>query len=104
MAPYPVGPGASLAYPGGGDYIYALRGAAASQPSTDFWRYSTSRRAWEWLAAAPWPITNGGGLVYPGSGDFLYAAQGRSAGAGFARYSLVQNTWTPLAWRPLRRG
>ncbi|MDD4908680.1 MAG: hypothetical protein PHJ00_06430, partial [Candidatus Omnitrophica bacterium] len=39
QTPAPFGMGASLAYPsGGGDYIYALRGAGTK----DFWRYTIS--------------------------------------------------------------
>ncbi|MBN2120281.1 MAG: DUF2341 domain-containing protein [Candidatus Omnitrophica bacterium] len=93
--------GASLCYPGSGDYIYATRGNGTGA----FWRYSLSSSQWEALASVP-ALLGGNSymassLVYPGAGDFIYLSQGSSyeyscpTGTVF-RYSMSQNTWEAL--------
>ena len=63
--------GASLVYPGSGDYLYGFIGAG----TPNFYRYSISGNSWIAMPLAPGTI-NAGALVYPGSGAYIYGLGG----------------------------
>ncbi|MBI5882608.1 MAG: fibronectin type III domain-containing protein [Elusimicrobia bacterium] len=96
-APWAVGAGASLVYPGSGDFIYAFRGNGV----TSFARYSISGNSWDdaGVADAPWGVGAGGALVYPNSGDKIYALSGNNS-VSFATYSISGNVWGSAADAP----
>ncbi len=94
--------GASLAYPGSGDFIYAFRGG----DTASFYRYSISGNTWSDAAVADAPNTVGGGgsLVAPDTST-IYALSGTSdsgsgASTNFWSYSISGNSWTTLTGAP----
>ncbi|MEK6901623.1 MAG: CARDB domain-containing protein, partial [Nanoarchaeota archaeon] len=87
--PTAVSLGGSLAYPGSGNFLYALKGGN----TTSFWRYSISDNSWQSLATTPTAVDRGGSLISTG-GDFLYALRGNSTN-DFWRYSISSNVWIP---------
>ncbi len=93
-APADFGHGASMAYPGTGDFLYALSGKKTQQ----FLRYSISADAWTAMAPAPNAVESGSALAGTG-GDFLYALRANDT-ATFWRYSISANAWTVMASAP----
>lgn len=83
--------GNNLAYPGSGDYIYALQGNNA----TAFYRYSISGNSWTTLATAPLATYVGASLAFHNSND-LYALRGNNS-KNFWKYDVGTNTWDPLS-------
>ena len=67
--------GASLTYPGTGDYLYAVRGG----DTRDFWRYSLSGNTWTNLAPVAGLVYFGGTLV-PSNNGSLYLSRGTNHG------------------------
>jgi Tol biopolymer transport system component len=96
-APKNFGNGAALAYPGSGDYLYAIFGA-----SKVFWRYSVSGKYWcqKKLHNTPELIGNGGDLAWGGSS--LYALQGRNKQKFFRCDTSPDSSWHYLADTPGR--
>ena len=90
-APAALGAGASLAYPGSGDYIYVLAGGVG----TTFYRYSISGNSWSTMTAIPASVSSGGDIISTGN-DYLYAHRGSSA-KDFYRYSISGNSWSNMA-------
>jgi len=88
--PAPIGHGASLAYPGSGDLIYAARGAG----SKEFWTYSTSTGLWNKLEDILYNVGGGGSLTAPGDG-YVYCLVGNNTWR-FLRYSISGHTWSEL--------
>ncbi len=100
VTPGAIGGGGSLAYPGSGDYIYALRGNAQSS----FWRYSISGNSWSanaFLANTPAVVNAGGALAFVGTDLYAFGGYVSSAATGnFWKYDTTQDpttgTWTTL--------
>lgn len=93
-APASFGHGAAIAYPGYGDFIYALRG----RNTPTFFRYSVTANSWATMAPAPDAVHHGGAIVGTG-GDHLYALRAHDT-ATFWRYSIPGNSWTALSNAP----
>lgn len=100
-SPTATGFGASLYYPGSGDYIYATRG----QNTGTFWRYTISTNSWE-VSSGGLPIANlpaevivGFGSQLVGSGNEIYLNSGTGT-KRFFKYSISGNTWTELTDLP----
>ncbi len=95
-----VGQGGALAYPGSGDFIYALRGGGTSA----FWRYSISGKSWTAMAITPGgAVVGAGGALVATDANTIYALRGNGS-LNFWRYSIAgtnPNTWnTPVATDP----
>ena len=86
-----INSGGSIAYPGSGDFLYALMGVGK-----DFYRYSISGNSWTPMASTSAATSDGADLLSLGSGDFLYALRGNSS-KDFYRYSISGNSWSNLA-------
>ena len=85
--------GATLAYPGSGDYIYATRGANTST----FWRYTISTDTWDTsVANLPTGITASYGSTLTSDGTDIYFTTGLSVKRMY-KYVISTNTWTQLA-------
>lgn len=97
--PQSIGDGASLAYPGSGNYIYALRGGN----NYNFWRYSISGNTWESMSSTLGWIGFGGSLVSSGNEDYLYALRGYNTRT-FHRYNISGNNWEVMANTPQNVG
>ncbi len=91
--PKGIGQGASLCYPGTGNYIYALHGNG----TRDFMRYDIVNKKWDPLTPTPKSVWWGGSLVSTGD-DYIYALRGKSK--SFWRYSITNNSWEKLADTP----
>jgi|GEM_PF-1136035 len=86
-APRNFGNGAALAYPGSGDYIYAIFGA-----SKLFCRYSVSGKCWSnRLCNTPKRIDKGGDLAW--GGNYLYALQGSNKRKFFRCDTAFGSSW-----------
>src|SRR6185369_7447310 len=86
--------GASLVYPGSGDFIYGTVGMGV----TAFYRYSISGNSWTTMTAIPAALNQeGSSLVSPG-GDYIYLTRGDST--DFYRYSISGNSWTTMTATP----
>lgn len=92
-APATVNYGASLAYPGSGDYIYATRGGL----TTSFWRYSISGNTWSDASAADLLADNesGYGARLVSDGTNIYAITGNGI-ARILKYTVATDSWTSL--------
>lgn len=95
--PSNVGVGASLAYPGSGDYIYGTRGSVTGT----FWRYSITGDSWDDDIVADLPIDGeaGEGARLFSDGTDIYASAGRGM-KRFFKYDISGDTWTELANLP----
>lgn len=97
VAPATMGYGASVAYPGTGNYLYATRGSL----TTSFYRYDFQADSWSDGAVADLPtgyeIGYGGRIV--SDGQNVYAITG-SGIANILRYDIGTNTWTVLGTVP----
>ncbi len=95
-APLSTSEGA-LAYPGSGDYIYAIRGGGTST----FWRYSISQNEWQDNEAEDLPSG-----IAAGSGSALISVEGDlflllgSGTPGFYKYDVSENSWSALLEAP----
>ena len=82
--------GASLAYPGSGDYIYGTRGALTGV----FWRYSINGDSWDDTPAdLPTEMRIGYGARLISDGTDIYAIGG-SGVAKMYKYVIGNDTWT----------
>ncbi len=90
-----VGSGASLAYPGSGDKIYAFKGwySFNTYPNRQFWSYSISGNSWAQLADAPQPVGGGAALVGVSSDPANIYAMGGENSKNFWRYNITNNRW-----------
>jgi len=86
--PGPFGPGASLAYPGTGDFIYATRGSGTK----NFWKYTISTNTWSALADVPYHVSYGGSIASNGSNNIYCVAGGWTR--KFCEYSISGDSWT----------
>ncbi len=95
--PTGVNGGASLVYPGTGDYIYATRG----NNTLLFWRYSISGNTWDDPGAADLPAgtaaNTGGRLTTDGIYIYYYPGNGSSK---FLKYNIGTNTWSTIGTVP----
>ncbi len=96
-APANASYGASLAYPGSGDYIYGTRGAL----TTAFWRYSISGDSWSDSAVADLPTgaSMGYGSRLVSDGTDIYAITGTGI-AKMYKYVIGTNTWSLVGSLP----
>jgi len=88
--PGPHGFGASLVYPGTGDFIYATRGGG----SKEFYKYSINGNAWTKLKDLDYNVGYGGSLAI--KGDQIFCVVG-SVTRKFCVYSITDNLWASLA-------
>lgn len=92
-----LGAGASIVYPGSGDYLYVLKG----NNTTEFYRYSISGNSWTTLAVTPGTVRMGGSMTMIGTD--IYAFRGNNT-ADFYRYDTTQtpgsDSWTTLSGPP----
>ncbi len=84
-----AGIGASLVYPGTGDYIYAT----TANGGNSFLRFdfTASSAAWSSLPNVPFNLSWDSDICYPGAGDYIYAWNAGSR--YFARYNVSANIW-----------
>ncbi len=96
-APATVNAGASMAYPGSGDYIYGTRGGI----TTSFWRYSISGDIWSDAAVADLPTDNeiATGSRMVSDGTDIYAITGTGI-SNLLKYTVSNNTWSTLGELP----
>lgn len=92
-----LGAGASIVYPGSGDYLYVLKG----NNTTEFYRYSISGNSWTTLASAPATVQAGGSMTMIGNNIYAFRGNGSTA---FYRYDTTQtpgsDSWTTLSGPP----
>ncbi|HDM37911.1 MAG TPA: hypothetical protein ENG55_02485, partial [Candidatus Omnitrophica bacterium] len=88
------GQGASLCYPGSGDYIYALRGSYTK----DFYRYSITNDTWEKLRDIPEAVWTGGSLAARDS-TAIFAIV-RKESSDFYMYDTSGDVWIQKADTP----
>ncbi len=97
LTPNTVGYGATLAYPGSGDYIYATRGYA----TPTFWRYQISNDTWSDPLATDLPdnaeAAYGSRLTSDGTNLFYSSGYGMSS---LLKYTVGTNTWSVLNGLP----
>jgi len=79
-------PGSALAYPGDGDFIYAIRGGTHKA----FYRYSILQDRWDALPGTPDALGRGAGLACL-DGDSVFALRG--SGKKFYCYHVAGDTW-----------
>jgi hypothetical protein len=95
--PTSVSNGGSLAYPGSGDYLYAVRGAGTAS----FWRYSISGNTWDDAGAADLPsgvrMNVGARLVSDSQNVYALTSDGTNE---LYKYDIGKNTWTDLGSLP----
>ncbi|MEI6480529.1 MAG: fibronectin type III domain-containing protein, partial [bacterium] len=86
--------GASLVYPGSGDYIYLLQGSSDPGGSRfhGFWKYSISKRSWTTLGAST-SSPNWQHIVSVGN-QYIYEVDGFTN--AFYKYTISTNTWTQM--------
>lgn len=105
LTPPPERPksGTSMATDGGA-YIYALLGAAYSDPNrTFFYRYHIPTDSWTQLSSTAWPQGAGNALTWSGLDSRFYALLGshsHNPGPGFAAYDPATDTWETLPFNP----
>jgi hypothetical protein len=88
--------GTALAWDGG-DYIYALLGAAYDENRTYFYRYSISKGSWERLPDTPHSQGAGDAIAWSGYDRRIYAFLGSARhGTAFARYNPDTKSWETL--------
>lgn len=96
VAPGTAGYGATLAYPGSGDYIYATRGLNTAT----VWRYRISTNTWDTTPAAlPTGVVGAYGSRMISDGTDIYFIAGFGVKQMY-RYSIGLNTWTEVASPP----
>jgi len=94
MTPYNAGggvdDGGSLAYPGSGDYIYALKGGddGGSVPGDIFWGYSISENNWEILQNIPAGVGDNNGHRLGVANGNIYCWRGSFGDGTLWVYSL----------------
>lgn len=96
-APASVRNGASLAYPGSGDYIYALRGNSTSV----FYAYSISNGNWTTFDPVDLPtgvVADVGARIVADATD-VYAILG-NGNTAFYKYNISGNNWTQVGRVP----
>jgi len=103
--PASAGVGVSLAYPGTGNYIYALRGGGQKT----FWRYTlpdaqNPQGVWTQMANTTYPVYEGGSIA--ASPTKIFCVPGRTA--KFIEYDIATNTWVDRpdiynGWTPYLR-
>lgn len=98
--PATVGQGGGLAYPGTGDFIYALRG----NNTAGFYRYSITGNSWDDASVADLPTSPQSTLAYIGArmvsdGTDLYALIGYGS-SRMLKYTIGTNTWSEIASAP----
>lgn len=93
-----TGNGAALTYPGGGNLIYALRGAG----QTNFWAYDVTTNAWTVLPVAPATVYGGGSLTSYMNAGFpdIYALRGVDTNT-FWIYKVTNLSTGAGSWNPL---
>jgi hypothetical protein len=84
-------PGSALAYPGSGDFIYAIPGGGG----TFCYKYSISGNAWDTLRTTP-KLGNGAGLACMGDSIYLLRATGNSS---FSKFYVCDVTHPELGWQ-----
>ncbi|MFH0773128.1 MAG: hypothetical protein V1922_02350 [bacterium] len=93
VTPATAGYGATLAYPGTGDYMYATRGLV----TRSFWRYQISTDTWSDPAVADLPdnaeAAYGARLTSDGTDIYYSAGYGMSS---LLKYTIGTNTWTVI--------
>ena len=89
--------GASLAYPGSGDLIYATRGGGTNT----FWAYSITNNNWTTLDPTDLPVGSnvniGGRLAANGTDIYAILGVGNTA---FYKYNIVGNSWSQVGRTP----
>ena len=100
VAPLTVSDGA-LAYPGSGDYLYAVRGSSTATA----WRYSISGNSWDdaGMADLQSGVYAGNGASFVSNGTDLYLIPGLGV-SNFQKYTVATNTWSTLARAPYAPG
>ena len=97
VAPASVRYGATLTYPGSGDYIYATRGNGQYH----FWRYSISGDSWDDLAVSDLPTDAramyGARLTSDGTDIYYIAGYGVSR---LYKYTIGTDTWSEVGSIP----
>jgi hypothetical protein len=88
-------PGAGLAYPDTGDYLYGRGGS-----NKRLYRYSMTSNSWDSVADAPYNLQYG---LASGGNGFLYVLRGGTKQT-FCRYSIASNTWDTLTRFPVTPG
>lgn len=78
--------------------VYVLVGG----PSTAFYRYNITSRAWSEMSPMPAAPADGSAMVYDGSAH-IYAMGGGSSGALY-RYDVLSNAWALFATAPAGAG
>lgn len=95
--PFPARFGATLAYPGSGNYIYGTRGVS----TLSFWRYSISENSWDDLAVADLPADSESGygsrMISDGTDIYYLAGYGISR---LLKYTIASNTWSEATTTP----
>lgn len=95
LAPATVGYGATLAYPGSGDYIYATRGYV----TRTFWRYQISTDTWTDNAGTDADLPDNAEAAYgarlASDGTNLYYSSGYGT-ASLLKYTVGTNTWSAI--------
>lgn len=95
LAPATVGYGATLAYPGSGDYIYATRGNV----TRTFWRYQISTDTWTDNAATDADLPDNAEAAYgarlASDGTNIYYSSGYGT-ASLLKYTVGTNTWSAI--------
>lgn len=96
-APAAVSNGASLAYPGSGDLLYALRGSGTNT----FYAYSIANNNWTTLDPTDLPAgvlaKVGARLVATASDVYAIIGNGNTA---FYKYSIAGNSWSQVGRTP----
>ncbi|MDD5431543.1 MAG: DUF2341 domain-containing protein [Candidatus Omnitrophica bacterium] len=107
--PDTIGWGASMVYPGSGNYIWVMRGAN----SPTIYKFDTTKdnlagpAAWGEFALAPAVFYNNNSkLIYPGFGNYFYVLQGTNYNQDYSssvvlRYDFVNNTWSEFSNLPV---
>ncbi|KKS93597.1 MAG: hypothetical protein UV68_C0019G0001 [Candidatus Collierbacteria bacterium GW2011_GWC2_43_12] len=87
----------ALAYPGTGDYIYAVRGAS----TLTTWRYSISGNTWDDASMPDLPanITPTLGTSFVSDGTNLYLTLGNGVST-FMKFDIAGNAWSELTLAP----
>lgn len=85
--------GGALAYPGSGDYIYAIKGGSAT-----FWRYSISGNSWSALTSIPESTGSAADIIAPGNG-YVYLSCA-CATDYFYQYDIAGNSWSAALANP----
>ncbi|NTU69333.1 hypothetical protein HGB13_00680 [bacterium] len=96
-APTAIGNGGSLAYPGSGDFIYAIRGGGLG----DFNAYSIANNNWTTLNPTDLPAgitTNVGARIVANATD-VYAILG-NGNTAFYKYNIAGNSWLQVGRTP----